>query len=318
MIPQDWRPQLEGWLALHSQARWAIHDFDADGICAAALWYSVTSSQLLCVNSRQHLPAPPAQAQALALLDLSCPAENLPWNLPTVVIDHHPLPPQPASCLLLSSADWQPSPCTALLVHALLLGEDSPRAWVAAVGALSDLGDQAPFDLLQNQLGKYGKNSLQQVVSLVNSPHRMDGDCQQAVTALLEHDKPNHLLRSKHPAVTYLRDCQAQVKREIHLAHRAQPHLLNHLAILEISSPCSVQSLLAQTWRTRLPDHLILAANRRPDRPEVQISARARRPVNVIEGFAPFGLQLRGHPSSAGAVLRPEQWEQVKANLKLP
>lgn len=316
MIFEAWTAQLNLWQEQNPQpGMCAVHDFDADGISAAALWSQATGGKLLATNSRQHLPIPEEHYSAVVLLDLSCPDERFPWPQPTLVIDHHPPPKVPPPCLMFNTHDWTPPICTSLMVHQLWWGNDSPRAWIAAVGALSDLGDGAPWPLLQDQIARHGLAKFRQLVSLINSPHRVDGDCTQAVEALLAHDKPAHFLRSKHPGVDYLRECQDRVRRRLNQARNAQPQYWGQLALVEFDSDCSIQAIIAQIWKNRLPDHFVVAANRRSDQSIVQLSGRCRAPLNVIEGAAQFGLTLRGHPRSAGAVLSAKEWQSVKERL---
>ena len=316
MALDRWRIQLSEWRSGHPGATTAVHDFDADGLCSAALWKLACHGSLSVAPNRQELP--PLTGEPLAtvyLLDLSCPEERFPWPWPTVVIDHHSPPKSIPNCLMLNCHDWQPPACTSLMVHWLLWGDDSPHAWIAAVGALSDLGDAAPFEILQNQLARWGEGQMRQLTSLVNSPHRADGDCSMAVTALLEHGDPTSMLRSQDPAVLYLRQCRSKVRKRLNQAKGAAPTFFGNLAVVEFSSDCSVQSIIAQIWRMKLPGHVILVANRRSDRAQVHLSARSKAPLNAIEELQERGLRLRGHPGSAGTVLSSDQWDEFRSRL---
>lgn len=312
----SWRAQLHDWRERHPGRAVAVHDYDADGLSAAALWSKALGGQLQSSPSRRHLPSLNHPADSVYLLDLSCGDGALPWVQPTAVIDHHMPSETPPPCLMLNVHDWEPPACTSLLAHWLLLGPDSPHAWIAAVGALSDLGDAAPYTLLQSQLQHHGKTKMRDLVSLINSAHRADGDPVQGVTALLEHPDPNRLLRSKHPSVAYLRDCQSKVRSRLHSARAVSPRLLGRFAVVEIRSDCPVQSIVAQIWRSRLKHQLILVANRRTDRDEVQLSSRCGQPDNVIAELAKLGLEVRGHKRSAGAVLNPAEWDAFVRRLE--
>jgi single-stranded-DNA-specific exonuclease len=304
-----WRNQLQSFRCEHPGPAWAVHDFDADGLCAAALWKLACGGELRATPSRQHLPSLGPQPASVYLLDLSCPEGSFPWSSPTVVIDHHPPPLNPAPCLMLNSHTWKPPACTSLLTHWLYFGDHSDHAWIAAVGALSDLGDGAEFALLKSALDRWGGSKMRKLTSLINSAHRADGDSSQAIAALLEHPDPAALLASKRPSVVYLRRCQKKVRRRLNEARSAAPSFFGNLAIVQIASDCPVQSIIAQIWRSRLPDHVVLVANLRSDRALVQLSARSRAPLNAIEQLQGRGLMVRGHAGSAGAVLAPEEWQ---------
>lgn len=286
----------------------AVHDFDADGLCAAALWKLRLQGTTQVVTGRQRLPDLQNPAPLVYLLDLSCPEGKFPWQLPTVVIDHHPLPQQtPPDTLLLHRQDR----CTAWLTHELFWGEtESPHAWIAVLGILSDLGDSCPSELLQNQLQRWGINPLRQLTSLVNSAHRAAGDCDQALLALTHHSSPSDMLRSDHSSVSYLRDCQRKVRKRLGQAKQVPAVKKGQIALVEFSSDCPIQSVVAQIWKARLADHVVLAANRRSDVDEVHLSARSRGALNAIRILDHWGLTVRGHAQSAGAILAPQQWEQ--------
>jgi len=309
MALDQWRQQLQRFGAEHPGPARAVHDFDADGLCSAALWKLATQGDLMVAPSRQILPVLEADLAAVYLLDLSCPEQAFPWSSATVVIDHHPPPERLPNCLMLNTHDWKPPACTSLLTHWLYFGEHSPHAWIAAAGALSDLGDKAEFPLLQNSLKQWGLPKMRKLTSLINSAHRAEGDCQPAIDALLEHSDPLSLLRSDHPGVVYLRECQDRVRRRLNHARSAHPLFFGNLAVVQFASDCPVQSIIAQIWRTRLPTHIVLVANQRTDRPVVQLSARSKAPLHAIQFLQERGLSVKGHAGSAGAVLSPEQWE---------
>ena len=301
-------PQIEEWSVRYPGPVTAVHDYDADGVCSAALWKLRWGGTTQVVTDRQALPTLSHPAKLVYLLDLSCPEERFPWNLPTIVIDHHPLPQQvPGDTLLLHRQDR----CAAWLTHELLWGEaDSPHAWIAVLGILSDLGDSVPSELLQGQLQRWGLNPLRQLTSLVNSAYRAAGDCDQALLALISHDSPSAMLRSEQACVAYLRECQRKVRKRLGQAKQIPVVKRGQVALVQFSSDCPIQSIVAQIWKSRLADSVVVAANLRTDLAEVQISARSRGTLDAIKILSKLGLRVRGHSQSAGAILKPEQWEQ--------
>ncbi len=314
MAIDKWRQDLQEWRQNHPGPSLAVHDFDADGLTSAALWKLACQGELEVTPSRQALPSLDKPCQLVYLLDISCPEDRFPWDSPTIVIDHHLPPAVPPPCLMLNGHDWQPRICTSLLTHWLFFGDHSQHAWIAAAGALSDLGDKANFELLQKPLDQWGSQKMRNLTSLINSAHRAEGDCSQVITALLEHTDPGHLLRSDHSSVVYMRECQEKVRGRLGAAKTAAPKFFGNLAVIQFSSDCPVQSIIAQIWRTRLPNYVVLVANLRKDRPQVQLSARSKAPLSAIEQLASRGLTLRGHPGSAGTVLTPSQWQSFLEN----
>ena len=298
----EFRQQMADWLLLHPGPGQVVHDFDADGIAAAALWSRhFPQDQMLCTQSRHQWPS--LSSERRCFLDL-CPSQGHG----ALVIDHHPPPPQ-SQHLLLTAYNWQPPPCTSLLLCQLL---DSPWHWIAALGALSDLGDKAPFPILQEQLKVWGKGRMQNLASLLNAPHRAGGQPELALQALLEHDDPIQLGRSSQASLEHLRQCQEKVRRRLAEAKKAAPQFFGPLACLEFTSDCAVQGLIAQIWRTRLPAYLVVAVNLRTDRAEVHISARAARGRQMVAELTALGLPVQGHPQSAGLVWSPQQWQAWK------
>lgn len=305
--PRHQAVAVADWLARYPGPVTALHDFDADGLAAAALWKLRLGGTTQVVRVRQHLPALAHPAQLVFLLDLSCPEERFPWKLPTVVIDHHPLPERtPPETLLVHDK----SRCSAWLTHETFWSENSPHDWIAVLGILSDLGDSVASPLLQNQLERWGMNPLRQLTSLVNSAHRAAGDCDLALSALLNHSSPIDMLRSQHPSVVYLRDCQRKVRKRLGQAKQVSPVKRGRVALVQFESDCPIQSVIAQIWKSRLAEHVVVVANRRTDVAEVHISARSRGALDASKTLAQIGLTVRGHAQSAGAVLQPEQWDQ--------
>ncbi len=316
MLTEGRHQSFKQFLAEHP-GRWrVVHDFDADGICSAALWALRQPGELMAVPSRQSWPEL-GPAELVVVLDLACPNGGFPWPSSTLVIDHHALPEAtPANVLVINprscSSGTGQVPCTALLV-AELTDPPPERRWIAAVGALSDLGDQAPFPLLQEQIRVHGRRVLRQVSGLVNAPHRARAQPAVAVQALLEERTPKQFLRSTSGSLAYLRDCQERVQTRVRQAQRQTAKLYGPVALLELESDCNVQSILAQSWKNRLPGHWVVVANLHEGR--VHISARCRADQELLSPLQSLGLPVQGHPSSAGAVISPEQWQAFKERL---
>jgi len=307
----DLRGRVTQWLTQEPEATLVVHDFDADGLSAAALLHQAHPlTRPLAPPNRQNWPEFPSEARRLMLLDLAWP-EDAPWTLPTLVIDHHPLSHGELGAWLAihpSLQNWPQPTCTALMAYQIFGGP----AWIAAVGAFSDLGERAPVPILQDALQVWGASCLSKVTSLVNSVHRCEGDLSQVLRALKLHQDPQDFLKSRNSSVAYLRDCRKKVRQSLNQACAARPWFSGALAVVEFESDCPIQGLLAQMWKDRLPEHLVLAANLRAQRDLVQISVRCRGSRDAVQELRERGLIVHGHPRSAGTALTREQWDRLR------
>ncbi len=60
-----------------------------------------------------------------------------------------------------------------------------------------------------------------------------------------------------------LRAAKVEVRLALDKAKRVPPLVVGDLAVLQIDSVCQIHPLIAQQWRGRLPDKIVIAANRR-------------------------------------------------------
>jgi single-stranded-DNA-specific exonuclease len=69
--------------------------------------------------------------------------------------------------------------------------------WIAAIGTISDLGEKAPFDLLETTRKKYTAKWLKEAVSLINAARRASiYEPETAAQVLLENTNPKDLVVS--------------------------------------------------------------------------------------------------------------------------
>ncbi|MEJ7617837.1 MAG: hypothetical protein WKF30_12960, partial [Pyrinomonadaceae bacterium] len=119
---------------------------------------------------REHHP------QALFVLDLGSSGEPVIENLPTCLIDHHRPEGVPPGAVLISGYTWSPVPNTSLLAYELcreLLGDAVEQLeWIAAIGTISDLGERAPFDIIERAKKRYKAKWLKEATTLVNAARR--------------------------------------------------------------------------------------------------------------------------------------------------
>lgn len=315
----------------------ALHDTDADGVAAGVLWQRAME-RLDCaavtriipdrernawtLNSRQRVAA--AKPDALFVMDLGSQPVAVMAGVRTCFVDHHRPSGAPPGDTLISAYKWQPIPCTSLLIYDLCapLTGIADLDWVAAIGAVSDLGERAPFELLQNARKKYTAKYLKEATTLVNAVRRASNpDPEAAARALLSHPDPRALVNSTDDDVALLRASRVEVKAAMEEAKKAAPTFAGQVALLRLDSPCQVHPLIAQIWRTRLPRFIVIAANEGYVAGRVNFSARSGSGVNVLqflrdielsEGEGSYG---HGHDGASGGSLPAARWNELLDKL---
>ena len=259
--------------------------------------------------------------------DLGTRAEPLRPGCPTIVVDHHvprgPAAPQPG-VTVLSGYGEDPVPTTSLMAYrcAAALGEAEDLLWLCAVGLVGDLGDKAPFAELAAAKARYTATALRETVSLVNAPRRAAaGDGGPALALLLAAESPKDLLSGRHPGLDALLAAREEVKAAVAEAKRAAPRLAGEVALVEMDSPCQIHPLVAQAWRLRLKDRIVLAANHGYRPGWVHMAARTALPRNLVaflRGVAPPGADENyggGHEQASGGALRTADWPAFLRNV---
>jgi single-stranded-DNA-specific exonuclease len=195
-------------------------------------------------------------------------------------------------------------------------------AWLAAVGAVGDLGD-AGFALDECH-GARPKNAIKKLVSLVNAPRRLpDGPVRTALALLVEHDDPREAL--KDPRVAELEEAKAAWRAEFDRVVRTAPQMVGEtVAVLRFSSPAQVHPLVATTWSRRLAPRMVLAANDgylgegtvnfavRGGEGDLR---RVLREALPIQGDAASHEFAHGHDRATGGSLPDAEFERLLAGL---
>lgn len=326
----------------------ALHDSDADGVAAGVVWQRALerlgyTTPTRVLPDRERSAWTPsnqervrsAAPERLFVLDLGSQPEPVVHAVATCFIDHH-RPGEdgdsggvPPGDTLISSYRWDPSPNTSLLVYDLFRDriplEDLD--WVAAVGTISDLGERAPFPLLDTVRKKYTAKYLKEATALVNAVRRAShNNPEAAARALLAHDSPRDLVQSESADVTLLKEAREEVRTEMERAKQAAPIFAGNVALIRVHSACQIHPLIAQIWRTRLPKYLVIAANDAYMPNRVHFSARSGPGINALEylqslehalppGEGNFG---RGHDQASGGSLPPERWQALLRAMGFP
>jgi single-stranded-DNA-specific exonuclease len=246
-----------------------FHDSDADGVTAGVV-LQVALERMGFTDVRRGAPTRERDAwspanrgliaagrpEVLFMLDLGSRDEPIAEGAACCLIDHHRPDGTPPGALLITAYNWDPIPNTSLIVYDLCspLADITDLDWIAAIGALSDVGERAPFPLLAAVKKRYAMSDLKEATALVNAARRAsDYQPETAARALRHHASARDLVRSDSPDVVALRAAREEVKGELAQAKKAAPKFAGDVALVRVHSPCQVHPVIAQIWRTRLP-----------------------------------------------------------------
>ena len=309
---------------------------DADGIAAGAiLTRSLRRAGCDCAcdvtrkGEDAWSPAVRERLQALRpagliVADLGSRAEPVLDGVPTLLIDHHRPTGIPPQAELLTGYGVEPTPTSGLLAYwcAQALGAADDLLWIAAISLLSDIGDKAPFAELEQARAKYKITPLRDATSLLNAPRRSaTGYAGPALRLLLERNGPAEITKGAGPDIDALHAAKAEVGMALAEARKAAPKFSGKVALLQIDTPCQVHPLIAQQWRTRLPDYIVMCANHGYLPGRVNFSMRTKTSANLLEFLAqhrPEGAGEdygRGHDQATGGSLPKDVWREFAERL---
>jgi len=313
--------------------------FDADGLAAAAilergLGASGTRISTRIVGKgenpwscdiRKELEA--RAPGGLVVADLGVRDGDVLPATPTVIVDHHVPTGTPGAAVVISGHGWTPEPTSSLLAYwsAQGIGDTHQLLWLAAIGLIGDLAEGSGFPEMEEAQRRYGKTALRDAVSLINAPRRTArADASPAFRLLLNCNSPKELLSGDHPETAELIAARDEVRCAMDAAKRIAPTVRGNVALISLASPCQVHPLVAQQWRTRLRDKVVIAANTAYRDGWVHFAARTGSGQDLIRFFAdhrPEGAGSEygsGHRQASGGALRHEQWNRFVAKLGFP
>ena len=337
------RPGLtdfEAFLARLDRARRTLvfHDSDADGVTAGVVLQrglerlgfgdvvrSAPTRERDAWSDPNRALIASFEPDSLFVLDLGSRDEPL-LDGPMCFIDHHRPDGVPPGATLISAYTWDPIPNTSLIVYDLVsaLTDVSDVEWIAALGAISDLGERAPFPLLERVRARYAMSDLKEATTLVNAARRASlYQPETAARALLSHASPRELVKSPGDEVRALKDAREEVKREMAQAKKAAPKFSGKVALVRIHSACQIHPVIAQIWRTRLPAYVVMVANDGYMPGRVNFSMRTSSSTNLLDFLRAIdigegeGSYARGHDQATGGSLPAERFEALLRKLGL-
>ncbi len=230
---------------------------DADGLAAGALALRERGepADAAILLGRGQTPfgrEPPLPRRSVAVLDWGV----RPLARPGLLVDHHVPEAEPRiDQVVVSGYGERPETATAPLVRRLV--PEQP-AWLAAVGAVGDLGGDG-FAL--PECAGAPRGAVRKLVPLVNAPRRLpDGPVREALALLVEHEDPVAALADGRLGL--LEDARRAWRAEFDRVVRTAPRMVgDRVALLRFASPAQVHPLVATTWARRLAPRVVLAAN---------------------------------------------------------
>ena len=310
--------------------------FDADGLSAVAILVRALRaagwSAAPRVAGKGESPwdadfaATLGRPGGLIVADLGTRPDPVLPGVPTVVIDHHLPTGTPAGATTISGNGLLPEPTTALLAWwaAAALGPQDDLLWLAALGLIGDMADEG-FPELAAAQARWGKTALRDATSLVNAPRRTAAaEAGPALRLLLAGDGPKVITKGDSPDAHALVAAKVEVREAVEAARRVAPRVRGDVALIRFHAAQQIHPLIAQAWRGRLKDKIVLAANTGYRDGWVHFAARSGRGENLVDFLArhrPPGADGRygnGHAQATGGALRPADWNAFVDGLGFP
>jgi single-stranded-DNA-specific exonuclease len=308
--------------------------FDADGLSAMALLArgfqrAGRPARLRVVGRGENPWADAIRAElaeqemgGLIVTDLGVREGALKRGTETVVIDHHVPTGVPGDAVVISGHGLEPEPTSALLAYwcAGVLAPVEDLVWIAGLGLIG-----AGFPEMA-EAQAFGKTALRDAVTLLNAPRRAAAaDARPSLALLLKADGPKAILSGVHPETAALKAAKAEVAAELQVAKRVGPKVRDEVALICFHSACQIHPLVAQQWRGRLRDKVVLAANTGYRPGWVHFAARTGEPERDLIAFLaerrPPGADEHygsGHRQATGGALRIPDWNEFVSSLGFP
>ena len=185
-------------------------------------------------------------------------------------------------------------------------------AWLAALGAVGDLGD-AGF-ALPECVGA-PKTVVRRLVPLINAPRRGPGlnGVRTELAVLVEHDEPKRL--AADPRIAVLEGARDAWRSDWERVRRTAPRVGERAALVCFDSDYQLHPLAAQMWSRRLAPHVVLAANDGylPGRVAFSLRGGTGDLRALLRDALPDvrGEFAHGHARATGGTLAGEDFERL-------
>lgn len=260
----------------------------------------------------------------LIVADLGLREGAIKPGTPTIIIDHHVPTGGAGDATVISGFGEDPIPTTSLLAWrcAAAIGTNDDLLWLAAIGLIGDLGEKAPFEELAAAKKQHTAAALREATSLVNAPRRTGGGhAQPAFDLLMKAAGAKDALSGRYAELDVLKAAREEVKAALEIAKRAPPRVAGDVALISLDTPCQVHPLVAQAWRMRLKDKIVIAANHGYRQGWIHFATRSATGRNLIaflRDVAPANVDENygnGHEQATGGALRTADWPTFLRNI---
>ncbi len=263
-------------------------------------------------------------AGGIIVADLGMRGAAVRPGTPTVIVDHHVPEGVPPDATVVSGHGRAPTPTSSLLAYwcAAAVAPADDLLWLAAIGIIGDLEEKSGFAEMAGARARHGVTALRDAVSLVNAPRRTGtGDFTPALALLMRADGPKEVLSGAHPETALLLAAKAEVAAALAEGRRVPPRVSGDVALVRLHSACQIHPLVAQSWRGRLADKVVLVANTGYRAGWVHFAARSatgRDLIAFLREHRPAGADENygsGHAQATGGALRPADWNAFARGL---
>ena len=141
---------------------------------------------------------------------------------------------------------------------------------------------------------------------------------------MLKAHGPKEITKGQDVDAVALQAAKAEVRAAMDEAKRVAPLVVGDVALIELNSACQIHPLIAQQWRGRLRDKIVIAANRGYRPGWVHFAARSATGRNLIAFLAEHrpanadGRYGNGHTQATGGALRAADWNGFVNGLGMP
>ncbi|HOG45639.1 MAG TPA: phosphoesterase [Anaerolineae bacterium] len=310
---------------------------DADGLAAGVLFYRALERagrpdvRLLAAGKGETAwslsmleRVAPLRPAALFVLDLGSRSKPIFPGVPTLLIDHHTPLGVPPGGRLISSFEWHPASCSSVMAYwlGMTLAGIEDLAWIAAIGIIGDQGGHATVRPLPQVREQYGSHTLHEARVLVSAARRSSsGDAAVALDALLAAHEPADIAACRLPQARELAEMRRAFDEALCRVRGVAPAISGRVALIRVHSPYLVHPALAQLWRSRLPERIVLVANEGYLPGQVAFSLRTCLDVNLLDYIQAFRQSVNatelgyGHDKATGGMLPAAEFKRFLATL---
>jgi hypothetical protein len=256
-------------------------------------------------------------AARLIVLDMGSRPEPILPGVSTLLIDHHAASAGfPPGAIVVNGFDDSPVPTTSVLTFAVTRFIDgmARHAWLAALGAVADLGSAADF---AERLGaRVPVTAARTAASLLNAARRAaEPDPELALDVLRRAASVQDIVNGRVPGVDRLRAMQRAVRAEIDRCSKVPPRVSGDVALIRFSSGVQAHPVVAIRWARRLHPRIVIAANDGYLPGRTNFAVRCSGNVDLIVWLRsvpftpPAGSEYaNGHPKATGGSLATDDF----------